>query len=126
MIMRRVVVSLCTVSLCSVFPAGAVLAEGWSIKDLGSQPSEAGCVDLAWKTFAYYRSARELGDLQKAGWMVYAYDLDGEAYDAVITCSYGPEDTTRATLAVYASDMGGGTERRDIAERIEQYWEQIK
>ena len=40
--------------------------------------------------------------------MVYAYDLDGEAYDAVITCSYGPEDTTRATLAVYAEDSEQG------------------
>ena len=43
-----------------------------------------------------------MGDLQRYGWVVYGYDLSSDDYDAIITCSYGPNDTTRATLVVFS------------------------
>jgi len=58
--------------------------------------------------------------------MVYGYDLSSDAYDTVITCSYGPDDTTRATLLVYHSDAGNETMRREIADRLAIYWDQLK
>jgi len=108
-----------------LLPAAA-MAEGWTIKDLGSVPTESGCVNLAWDVFDRYRDARSLGDLQKTEWVVYGYDLSSGAYDAIITCNYGPNDTTRATLAVHNSDDGYDGERGDIADRLERYWEQMK
>lgn len=117
---------LATTALCLLLTAGTASAEGWTIKDLGSVATEAGCVDLGYDAFDRYRSRRSVGDLQRTEWVVYAYDITDDAYDAVITCSFGPNDTTRATLAVYASDAGDEEERRSIADRVERYWEQMK
>ena len=114
------------ISLCFALAAGSAVAEGWTIKDLGGIPTEVACVDLAWDVFARYRDARSVGDLQRSGWVAYAYDISRDAYDAIITCNFGPNETTRATLAVHNSDAGDGDERRHIADRLERYWDQLK
>jgi hypothetical protein len=114
------------VSLCFALAAGSAAAEGWTIKDLGGIPTEAACVDLAWDVFARYRGARSVGDLQRSGWIVYGYDLSSDDYDGVITCGYGPDGTTRATLAVYSAGDAGTEMRREIADRLERYWGQMK
>ena len=114
------------VALCFALTAGSASAEGWTIKDLGSTSTEAACVDLAWDVYARYRGARSLGDLQKSEWVVYGYDLSHDDYDSIVTCSFGPDDTTRATLAVYSAANADGEKRRDIADRLERYWDQMK
>ncbi len=113
------------VSLCFLLAAGSASAAGWTIKDLGGTPTEAGCVDLAWDVLARYRGARSVGHLQRSGWVVYGYDLSSDDYDGVITCNYGPDDTTRATLAVYSGGGADADMRREIADRLERYWDQM-
>ncbi len=114
------------VSLCFALAAGSAAAEGWTIKDLGGIQTEAACVDLAWDVFARYRGVRSVGDLQRSGWIVYGYDLSSDDYDGVITCSYGPDDSTRATLVVYSAGDAGTEMRREIADRLELYWGQME
>lgn len=109
---------------CLVF-VGSASAEGWTIKDLGSTLTEEACVDLGWDVFDRYRTARSVGDLQRTGWVVYAYDLSHDDFDGVITCSFGPEDTTRATLAIYSVGDADAVTRKNIADRIENYWDQM-
>ena len=111
-------------ALTAALTAGSAAAEGWTIKDLGSVPTEQGCVELGWDAFARYRRRHELNDLQKTEWVVYAFDMQGEHYDAIITCAYGPNDTTRATLAVYSKEDDG--DRAWIADQVERYWDQLK
>ncbi len=115
-----------SVLLCFLLAAGSASAEGWTIKDLGGTPTEVACVDLAWDVFTRYRDARSVGDLQRTGWVVYGYDLSSDDYDGVITCSFGPDDTTRATLVVYSAGDADTDERRRIASRLESYWDQMK
>ena len=114
------------VSLCFALAASSAPASGWTIKDLGGIPTEARCADLAWDVFARYRGDRSVGDLQRSGWIVYGYSLSSGDYDGIITCGYGPDDTTRATLAVHSADDADADLRRDIANRLEGYWEQMK
>ena len=113
-------------SLCFALAAGSAPASGWTIRDLGGIPTEAGCADLAWDVFARYRNARSVGDVQRSGWVVYGYDLSSDDYDGVITCSYGPNDSTRATLVVYSVGDADADTRRGIADRLERYWDQMK
>ena len=115
-----------SVSLCFALMAGSAAAEGWTIKDLGGIPTEAACVDLAWDVFARYRGAHSVGDLQRSGWIVYGYDLSSGDYDGIITCGYGPDSTTRATLAIFSAGDAGAEMRREIADRLERYWSQMK
>ena len=39
--------------------------------------------------------------------------------------NYGPDDTTRATLAVYSGGGADADMRREIADRLERYWDQM-
>lgn len=114
------------VSLCLALAAGSASAEGWTVKDLGGTPTESACVDLAWDVFTRYRGARSVGDLQRSEWVVYAYDLSSDDYDGLITCSYGPNDTTRATLSIYSVGDANAEMRREIADRIEKYWDRME
>ena len=114
------------VSICFALTAGSASAAGWTIKDLGGTPTEAGCVDLAYDVFARYRGARSMGDLQRTEWVVYGYDLSSDDYDGIITCSFGPKDTTRATMVIYSADNADGDMRLEIANRLERYWDQMK
>ena len=114
------------ISLSCLLTVGFASAEGWTIKDLGGTPTEEACVDLAWDVFDRYRTARSVGDLQRSGWVVYGYDLTHDDFDGVITCSFGPDDTTRATLAVYSVGDADTETRRNIADRLESYWDQMK
>lgn len=114
------------VSLWFALAAVSAAAEGWTITDLGGIATEAACIDLAWNVFARYRGARSVADLQRSGWIVYGYGLSSGDYDGVITCSYGPNGTTRATLVVYSAGDADTDMRREIAARLERYWDQIK
>ena len=55
-----------TVALCYALATSPAPAAGWTINDLGSIDTEAGCVDLAWEVFARY----EYGD--DDGWTLIA------------------------------------------------------
>lgn len=115
-----------TISLCITLVAGSAAASGWTIKDLGGIPTEAGCADLAWDVFTRYRGVESASDVQRSGWIVYGYGLSSGDYDGVITCGYGPDDSTRATLAVHSAGGADADTRRAIAERLERYWAQTK
>ena len=114
------------VSLWFALAAGSASAGGWTIKDLGGAPDEAACVDLAWDVFARYRDARSVGDLRRTGWVVYGYDLLSGDYDGVVTCNYGPEGTARATLVLYSPAHADAAMRREIADLLERYWDEMK
>jgi hypothetical protein len=114
------------VALCCTLAAGQAPAAGWTINDLGSIDTEAGCVDLAWEVFARFRGSRSVGEIKRDQWVVYGYELSSNDFDGVITCAYGPNEKTRATLVVYSVDDADSERRGEIANRLARYWEQMK
>ncbi len=98
-------------------------AEGFSTADLGSTNTEEKCMERARWVFRDYKAEVGAGSIDTGNWTSALYDITSDDYDAIITCAYGPNDTTRGTLIVYANDGTDDTKRRGMAERMKQIWE---
>lgn len=108
--------------LVAAVPIGAA-AEGFSTEDLGSTDTEAQCMERARLVYEEFKRASGVNEIVAGNWTISAFDVLKPAYDAHITCAYGPEDTTRATLVVYGSNDGDTEERTTIAQRMKAMWE---
>lgn len=114
--------TLAAIVLGLALPAVAS-AEGFSTADLGSTATEQQCMERARWVFEDYRREVNAGSIDSGNWTAALYDITTDDYDAIITCAYGPNDTTRGTLVVYADDGTDDARRRGMAERMKQIWE---
>ncbi|MEM6622225.1 MAG: hypothetical protein AAF674_08365 [Pseudomonadota bacterium] len=99
------------------------LAEGFSTEDLGSTNTEDQCMERARLVYEEFDRASGVGQIVAGNWTISAFDVIRDDYDAHITCAFGPNDTTRATLVVYGNDSGTPEERSGIARRMKAMWE---
>lgn len=85
-----------------LFPA-ASRAAPWNIRDLGRFYKDHHCMSAARMTFRQLRAEHSIGDVRLSDWVASA-DGISERHDAVITCTFGDNRGTRATLVVHSDD----------------------
>ena len=100
----------------------AASAEGWTTEDLGSIATEAECVAAAGDMFETFGDREGYHSTATGGWTVAGYDLTEDDYDGLVTCAYGPDGQTRATLVVYSVGNADQDERRRIAATLKEIW----
>ena len=100
----------------------AASAEGWTTEDLGNIATEAGCVAAAGDMFETFGDRHGYHSTATGGWTVAGYDLTEDDYDGLVTCSYGPDGETRATLVVYSVGNADQDRRREIATMLKDIW----
>lgn len=103
--------------------ASSVAAEGFTTEDLGSVESEGVCLERSQLVFFSASVEMNVDRVVPSDWTVSAFDISGDGIDAQITCAYGPNNTTRATLVVYSSDASSDQEREFVASRLREIWE---
>ena len=118
--MRLLVLAL----IVSVVPA-SVYARGFSISDFGSVSTERQCVLKGESMFNRYKLEYDGGEVNRSKWAVFAYQLSDQNFDAVITCNYGPDEKTRATLVVHSGEGAENDVRVTVANRLRDIWESL-
>ncbi|MEM9061968.1 MAG: hypothetical protein AAGD13_16020 [Pseudomonadota bacterium] len=81
-------------------PAGAT--QPWSVRDLGRFYKDNHCLLAAKTTFRAIVGELGEGELRLSKWVAYANGVAGD-HDAVITCTFGDNRGTRATLVVHST-----------------------
>ena len=89
--------------LCAGLVPAASGAAPWNIRDLGRFYKDHHCISAARMTFRQLRAEHAIGDIRLSDWVAYANGIS-ETHDAVITCTYGDNRGTRATLVVHSGD----------------------
>ncbi|MEL7000721.1 MAG: hypothetical protein AAFP68_20935 [Pseudomonadota bacterium] len=97
--MIRAVISLLLVSAV-IAPVHA--SQPWSVRDLGRLYKDSHCMDAAKVTFRAIVGEFGEGRLRASQWVAYANGVGG-SHDAVITCTFGDNRGTRATLVVHSA-----------------------
>ena len=109
--------------LAATLPLSAQ-ARGFSTEDLGSVPDDPSCIRQAEATFAAFKREVEAGDYQSGSWTAALYRIYGDDFDAIITCNYGPDGNSRATLVVHSGYDTDRVLRKRAAERLKELWKQ--
>lgn len=78
-------------------------AKPWNVRDLGRFYKDHHCISAANMTFRQLSVEHAIGDVRLSDWIAYANGIS-EEHDAVITCTYGDNRGTRATLVVHSDD----------------------
>ncbi len=99
-------------------------ARGFSTEDLGGVPDDPSCIQRAEATFATFKTEVEAGDYQSGSWTAALYRIYGDDFDAIITCNYGPDGTSRATLVVHSGSDTDRVLRKRAAERLKAIWKE--
>ena len=102
----------------------AAAAEGWTTEDLGNATTEAACVAQAADMFDTFGDRYSYHSTATGGWTVAGYDLTEDDYDGLVTCAYGPDGQTRATLVVYSVGDADQERRREIAALLKEIWKE--
>lgn len=99
------------------------VAEGFTTEDLGSIATEEACMERA--TYVFWEAATlvDINRIVPTDWTVSAFDISSEEYDAQITCAFGPNDETRATLVVYSAAGSDDELRQEIAAQLKSIWQ---
>ncbi len=98
-------------------------AAGFSYQDLGSISDDPACVSQGRETFQFYKGEVGAGKVDSSTWVVVMFDITDSEFDAIITCAYGPNGPTRATLVVHGGDGTDDGHGKRISERIKAIWE---
>ena len=98
--------------------AAPVMAEGWSVYDLGGTNTKKECLSRAKTAISSYIFNYGGGHTAAAIWTVYGYDLTPGDQDAVILCD--GDSGTSASLVVHGETTED--ERIFTADQIEIYW----
>ncbi len=89
---------------------------------LGSIADDPACLSQGRETLQYYKGEVGAGTIEAGIWAVVMFDIINPDFDAIITCAYGPNGETRATLVVYGADGTDDDMRTRISERIKEVW----
>lgn len=113
--------------LAMVLPLAAQ-AEGFSTADLGSTKDDPECLERSHLMFDKLSQTHQMGQVLTgvSNWSVIAFDITNEDYDAIVTCAYGPEGATRATLILYSNENTDHDFRDELARQMNEIWDQIK
>lgn len=87
-------------ALCLLAPQ--VHAAPWTVLDLGRVHREAHCVEAARQAFRDLLAEARIATLKASDWVVYADGIN-DVHDALISCTYGDNRGTRATLVIHSS-----------------------
>lgn len=103
-------------------------AEGFTTADLGSTKDDPECLDRSHLMFDKVRQRYSIGQVKTgvSNWSVIAFDVTSDDYDAIVTCSYGPNGGTRATLVLYSNDASDHDFRDELARQMNEFWDQTK
>ena len=103
----------------------AALADGFSFADLGDAGTEAECVAAAEAMYTEFGNRYLDGEPNMATgtWTVSLFDITNEAYDSIVTCTFGPVDN-RATLVVSSDDNSDEALRDEIRDVLKAIWEE--
>ena len=101
--------------------AGAGRAEGWNIRDLGFYETKDECMRRAETVIGWYRDTYSSSYVTRLSWTSYGYNLSPGENDAVIICSI--DGTGRR--AILAINGASETDRTTVADRLEQYWNDL-
>lgn len=78
-----------------------VMASPWDVVDLGRLYKEHHCMQAARKTFESMLGEVRIRRVHASSWVTYADGINGQ-HDAIITCTYGDNRGTRATLIMHS------------------------
>ena len=72
----------------------------WTVTDLGRLYKEHHCMQAARRTFEIALAEFRVDRIRASDWVTYADSINGR-HDALITCTYGDNRGTRATLVIH-------------------------
>ena len=89
---------------CILFaiPAGAA---DWTVTDLGRLYKDHHCMKASERTFRNLMGEARIEYLYASDWVTYADGINGR-HDALITCTFGDNRGTRATLVIHSDARG--------------------
>ena len=93
--------TILTASLC--LPVLTAQAEPWTLMDLGRLHKEAHCLEAAKRTFRDLLGEVRIAGVSASDWVVFADGING-MHDTLISCTFGDNRGTRATLVIHSSD----------------------
>jgi hypothetical protein len=114
MMARTILRTLAVASLAA--PALQAQAADWTIRDLGRLYKDEHCLHVGQRTFRDMLGEAEIAMIRNSDWVIYADGVNG-LHDAVITCTYGDNRGTRATLVIHSRERP--IDGRLLARRIE-------
>lgn len=76
-------------------------AANWAVADLGRVDRNAHCLQAATETFQHLLAEVRITAIRRNDWVVYADGINAR-HDAVITCTFGDNRGTRATLLIHS------------------------
>ena len=91
---------ICLLTLAVLAPQPVPAAQ-WNVVDLGRLYKEHHCMSAARQTFEGLRGYAQVGSVRDSDWVMYADGIEG-MHDALITCTYGDNRGTRATLVIHS------------------------
>ena len=89
------------VVLLVLIPALPGHAAQWNVLDLGRLYKDQHCLAAAKSTFRNMLGEVRIDRLHASDWVAYADGING-AHDALITCTFGDNRGTRATLVMHS------------------------
>lgn len=106
----------------------AAHSEGFSTADLGSTKDDPECLERGHLMFDKLSKDHSIGQVSTgvSKWSVIAFDVTSPDFDAIVTCNYGPNGSTRATLVLYSNDETDHGVRDQLAKQLNAYWDQTK
>ncbi|WP_299350167.1 hypothetical protein [uncultured Shimia sp.] len=101
----------------------ALLAEGYSVVDLGVTSSESDCMAQAESVLERYKDTLGASSVSSGTWVVYGWDMEPGDQDVVITCvgSTSGEVENRAVLVIHGAKSE--TERFTTRDVLKGYWQ---
>ena len=103
--------------------ATPVVAEGWSVSDLGSMAERDACMSRARDVFSSYASRYNVEEsIGESNWTVGGYDLRGEPVDALIICPI-EGGLVVPFLMTHGTDSDSDA-RRIIHDRLRDIWDE--
>ncbi len=87
------------VAICLVLLFSTANAAQWAVADLGRVNRNQHCVDAARMTFRDLLGEARIQSIRTSSWVVYADGINVH-HDAIITCTFGDNRGTRATLVI--------------------------
>lgn len=92
--------SLRVLAVLLVFAASPAAANPWSVVDLGRLYKLQHCMQAARATFRSMLGEMRINRMWESNWVAYANGLKGR-HDGLISCTYGNNGGTRATLVIH-------------------------
>lgn len=109
-----------TILLALTLGPAAGVAGHWNVLDLGRLYKEPHCLQAARLAFDGLRGYTRVDDVRTSEWVIYADGIEG-GHDAIITCTFGDNRGTRATLVIYSTS--GPIDAHMLMRRVSDLFE---